>query len=59
MLILSSPYAFCRYHSVIYCILALSVTAYGIILIRASAHPAGGFFYIIGNAISYYIKKRV
>ena len=45
MLIFSSLYAFRRYHSVIYCILALSVAAYGIILIRASTHPAGVFLY--------------
>ncbi|EDR45484.1 hypothetical protein DORFOR_03268 [Dorea formicigenerans ATCC 27755] len=30
-----------------------------LVLIRASAHPAGGFFYIIGNAISYYIKTSL
>ena len=29
-----------------------------LVLIRASAHPAGSFFYIIGNAISYYIQKE-
>ena len=57
MLIFSSPYAFRRYHSVIYCILALSMAAYGIILIRASAHPAG-VFCIIGNVSSYCIIRR-
>ena len=57
MLIFSSLYAFRRYHSVIYCILALSVAAYGIILIRASAHPAGVFLYNRKCKFLLYNKK--
>ena len=38
-------------------ILAPAAVACDIIIVRRSAHPAGGFFHIIGNAISYYMKK--
>ena len=39
-------------------ILAPAAVVCDIIIVRRSAHPAGGFFYIIGNAISYYIQKE-
>ena len=45
----------CIQQNVHWHILAPPAVACNIIVVRRSAHPAGGF-YMMGNAISYHIK---